>query len=386
MAKTYAQINKRIARGEAVVVTAEEMIDVVKTRGVRKAAREVDVVTTGTFGPMCSSGVFLNLGHTKPKIKFQKVWLNDVPAYAGLAAVDVYLGATELPEGDPNNKVFPGAFRYGGGHVIEDLVSGKQVKLRGIAYGTDCYPRREMEKTVAIKDIPEAILTNPRNAYQNYSVAVNKSDKVIYTYMGVLEPRLGNANYCSAGQMSPLLNDPFYRTIGLGTRIFIGGAQGYVWGAGTQHNPDVARNKKGLPKAAAGTLAVTGNLKEMSPRWLRGASLTGYGVTLAVGIGVPIPILDEEMAKYTAVKDEDLHVQVVDYGRDYPVGRNKVLEVVNYRQLKEGEITVEGKKVPTGGLSSYAFARDIANLLKQMIQDGKFFLTEAVARLPGAKP
>ncbi len=385
MAKTYAQINEKISKGEVVVVTAEEMIEIVKSKGAKKASREVDVVTTGTFGPMCSSGVFLNFGHSKPKIKFCRVWLNNVPAYAGLAAVDAYLGATELSEDDPQNKVFPGEFRYGGGHVIEDLVAGKSVTLRGIAYGTNCYPRREFEKTIRIRDIPQATLTNPRNAYQNYNVAVNKSDQVIYTYMGVLQPHMGNANYCSAGQLSPLLNDPFYRTIGIGTRIFLGGAQGYVWGAGTQHNPDVPRSKKGLPQAPAGTLAVTGNLKEMSREWVRGASLTGYGVSLTLGIGVAIPILDEKTAEYTAVSDEDIHAQVVDYGQDYPQGRERILTTVNYHELKEGKITIGGKEIPAGGLSSYARARDIANILKQWIEKGDFLLTEPVALLPGAR-
>ena len=384
MAKTYAQINKKIASGGVVVVTAEEMTGIVRTKGAKKASQEVDVVTTGTFGPMCSSGVFLNLGHSKPKIKFRKVWLNNVPAYAGLAAVDIYLGATEIPDDDPENKVFPGEFKYGGGHVIEDLVTGKTVKLRGIAYGTNCYPGREVEKSITLKDIPQAILTNPRNVYQNYNVAVNKSDKVIYTYMGILQPHMGNANYCSAGQLSPLLNDPFYRTIGIGTRIFIGGTQGYIWSPGTQHNPKVKRIK-GIPRQPAGTLAVVGNLKEMSSEWIKGTSLTGYGVTLTVGIGIPIPILDEKMAEYTAVSDENIYTQIVEYSQDYPQGSNKILGSVNYRELREGEITLEGKKIPTGGLSSYARAKEIAQILKQRIKEGRFLLTEPVAHLPGAK-
>jgi uncharacterized protein (DUF39 family) len=122
MAKTYAEINEKIRRGEAVVVTAEEMIGVVKERGAKEAAKKVDVVTTGTFGAMCSSGAFINIGHAKPRIKIGggRVTLNDVSAYAGLAAVDIYVGATALQEEDPRNQVFPGEFRYGGGHVIED--------------------------------------------------------------------------------------------------------------------------------------------------------------------------------------------------------------------------------------------------------------------------
>jgi len=225
-----------------------------------------------------------------------------VPCYAGFAAVDIYLGATAIPDDDPRNKVFPGEFKYGGAHVIRELVSGSDVRLEATAYGTDCYPRRKLATLINIKDLNEAVLFNIRNCYQNYNVAVNLSDKMIYTYMGVLKPNLGNANYCSAGQLSPLLKDPYYKTIGIGTKIFLGGGTGFIAWHGTQHNPSVPRNESGVPIAPAGTLAVIGDLKQMKPDWLVGTSMFGYGVTLSIGIGVPIPILDEEIIKYTATK------------------------------------------------------------------------------------
>ena len=383
MAKTISEINERIKKGEAVVVTAEEIIDLVSKKGVKKAAKEVDVVTTGTFGPMCSSGIYFNFGHSSPKIKAQKVWLNDVCAHAGLAAVDVYLGATEPKEDDPANAIYPGAFPYGGGHLIEDLAAGKDIRLRAVSYGTDCYPRKELETLINIRDLNETVLFNPRNAYQNYNVGVNLSDKTIYTYMGILQPKLGNANYCCAGQLSPLLNDPYYKTIGIGTRIFLGGGTGFIVWQGTQHNPGVARTDKGVPKSPAGTLAVLGDLKGMSPEWLRGVSMTGYGVTLAVGIGLPIPILDEEICQYTAVRDEDIYAQVVDYSEAYPQGKPGSLGEVNYAQLKSGKIIIGGKEIPTSGLSSYAKAREIAKELKEWINRGEFLLTEPVQPIPG---
>jgi uncharacterized protein (DUF39 family) len=147
MAKTIQEINEKIRQGRAVVFTAEEIIEVAKRKGYKKAAQEVDVVTTGTFAPMCSSGAYLNVGHTKPRIKLGggRVTLNDVPAYAGFAAVDLFLGATAIPDDDPRNKVFPGRFAYGGAHVIEDLVSEKDVRLVASAYGTDCYPRKGVD-------------------------------------------------------------------------------------------------------------------------------------------------------------------------------------------------------------------------------------------------
>ena len=121
MSKTIDEINERIKEGKAVVVTAEEIIDIVKEKGFEKAAQEVDVVTTGTFGPMCSSGAYFNIGHSKPRIKLGggRVYLNDVLAYAGLAAADIFIGSNALPDDDPRNRIHPGEFNYGGGHVIE---------------------------------------------------------------------------------------------------------------------------------------------------------------------------------------------------------------------------------------------------------------------------
>jgi uncharacterized protein (DUF39 family) len=380
--KTFAEINRKIKQGEAVVVTAEEMIGITREQGPVEAARKVDVVTTGTFGIMCSSGAFLNFGHTKPRMKAHKVYLNEVEAYAGIAAVDVYLGATQPRHDDPLNKVFPGRFRYGGGHVIEDLVAGREVLFRAEAYGTDCYPRRSLEAKMTLKDFPDAVLLNPRNCYQNYNCAVNLSKKTIYTYMGMLRPECGNANFSTSGQLSPLLNDPYYKTIGLGTRIFLGGGIGYVIGAGTQHNPTAKRSDNGVVMGGAGTLSVRGDLKQMSAKFLRGASMTGYGCSLNVGIGVPIPILNEEMARFTAVSDDEIFVPVIDYGLAYPEDGGSPIAYVTYGQLKTGEISVDGRSVVTAPMSSYSGALEIAQILKEWIKSGRFLLGEPQETLP----
>lgn len=387
MAKTIAEINEKIKKGKAVVVTAEEIIEIAGKKGITGAAREVDVVTTGTFGPMCGSGAYFNVGHSKPRIKLGggKVYLNDVPVYTGFAAVDLFLGATALPDDDPKNRAYPGDFIYGGGHVIEDLVSGRDVRLVASAYGTDCYPRRKIETLINIKSINEAVLFNVRNAYQNYNVAVNLSDRIIYTYMGMLKPRMGNANYSTAGQLSPLLNDPYYKTIGIGTKIFLGGGVGYVSWQGTQHNPNVLRGDNGVPKRGAGTLAVMGDLKQMTPDWLVGTSFQGYGATLTVGLGVPIPILSEEILRFTTVTDADIFAPIIDYSDTYPNRKSDVIGEVSYADLKSGNITLNGKGVPTASLSSYSKAREIATILKDWITRGEFLLTEAVAPLPGVE-
>ncbi len=380
--KTIQEINRKIRSGRVVVVTADEMGRVVRSKGPEKAFREVDVVTTGTFAPMCSSGVFVNFGPAKPAIKAGRILLNGVPAYGGLAAVDLYLGATEPAEDDPLNHIHPGQFKYGGGHVIGDLVAGRKVKLQATGYGTDCYPNRELEKRITLEELPYAVMVNPRNAYQNYNCAINLSKKTIYTYMGVLKPRGANANYSTSGCLSPLFNDPRYRTIGTGTRIFLGGAQGFVTGPGTQHNPRAPRGDNGVPLSPAGTLMVTGDLKKMDPRWVIGVSMVGYGCSLALGLGIPIPVLDPEMARCTGVMDEDLFTQVVDYSHDYPRGEAECLARVSYADLMSGSIRFEGQDVATVPLSSRTRALEIAGALKTWIEQGTFLLGEPQEPLP----
>lgn len=380
--KTYEQINERIESGKAVVLTAEEIIDYVDKKGLKKAAKEVDVVTTATFGPMCSSGCFLNFGHSKPKIRMSEAWIEDVLVYTGIAAVDVYLGATQLRHGDPANMYHPGEFRYGGGHVIEDLVANKALQLFALSYGTDCYPLREVRTYFTINDLNQAIMVNPRNCYQNYNVAINLSDKEIYTYMGVLEPNGKNINYCSAGQLSPLLNDPFYDTIGIGSSVWLAGARGHVYAEGTQHAGACERTPDGVPMGGAGTLALTGDMKRMRPEFVRGVSLKGYGVSLGLGIGVPIPVLDETVLKRTCVRDRDIIAPVIDYGRDYPQNTGAVICRVTYEQLRSGEIEINGKKAIVGSLSSYYKALEIANILADEIRRGDFLLSKPLAPLP----
>lgn len=359
--KTLSEVNERIRDGSVRVVTAEEMPSIVDELGTAGAVREVDVVTTGTFGAMCSSGLFLNLGHSDPPIKIGRAWLNKVEAYGGVAAVDLFLGATQ-PSIDRG-------IEYGGAHVMEDLVSGKAIEVEAEGVGTDCYPQLGLETTLRLEDFNQATMVNPRNAYQRYNAATNSSQRTIHTYMGTLLPRMGNVHYSGAGVLNPISNDPSFQYIGMGVRIFLAGSQGYIIGSGTQHNP----------QAGFATLMVTGDLKQMDRRFLRAATFTRYGPSLYLGIGVPIPILNERLALSTAVRDRDIEVPVVDYGvprRDRPS-----MAKVNYEQLKSGMVRIGRQEVATSSLSSLLMAREVAATLKGSIEKGEFVLTQPVAPL-----
>jgi len=360
--RTVEEINEKIRNGDVQVLTALEMKKLVESSGVEVALKEVDVVTTGTFGAMCSSGALINIGHSDPPIKIQRAWINDVEVCHPGAAVDLLIGATQMSEEQP--------FDYGGGHLIEDLIQGKEVELRATSYGTDCYPRTQVNTTLTKDDLNQFYLLNFRNCYQRYVCAVNSLDHTLYTYMGKLLPRFRNANFSGAGELNPLMNDLTYETIGLGTRIFLGGAQGYVIGEGTQHDP----------KNRFGTIMVKGNCKDMSPEFIRGASFTGYGTTLYVGLGIPIPILNKELVKKTAIRDEEIFTDIVDYG--VPRRTRPKIGKVNYKDLKSGSITINGKRVRSSSLSSFKKAKQVSELLKLWIENQDFYLSNPVERLP----
>ncbi len=365
MQKSIDEINECIRDGSVRTVTAEEMPDIVDELGIAGALKEVDVVTTGTFGAMCSSGVFLNFGHAEIPIRMEKMYLNDVEAHAGLAAVDCYLGATAESETRHDD--------YGGAHVIEDFISGKTIELRASGKGTDCYPRRSITNKFTLDELNQAVMVNPRNSYQCYDAATNMGSRAIKTYMGCLLPGHRNVTYSGAGALSPLPNDPHFDIIGSGTPIFLGGANGIVIGEGTQSSPG----------AGFGTLMTTGNLKDMSPDYIRAATMTGYGVTMYVGVGVPIPVLNEEIVKHTAVRDDDLVTEIVDYGT--PFRNRPVIRKVTYAELKSGSVEIDGEEIRTSPLSSYRKAREIANELRARIEKGTFLMAAATRPIDNKK-
>ncbi len=374
--RTVADINDKIRQGKATVWTITEAKAQIAEMGIPQAAKTVDVITTGTFEPMEGSGAILNLGHTDPPIKIVECHLNGVLAYAGFGAVDLYIGAGQMAAPGRDGE----AEEYGGGHVIADLIADQPVTLSATGQGTDCYPRASLDTTITRDRINQFYLFNPRNLYQNFIVGVNGGDRPLSTYLGPLQPRLGNAVYANSGALSPLLNDPDLQTIGIGTRILLGGGEGYIAWEGTQHFPLQRRLPNRAPIGPAATLALIGDAKRMEAHWVRGCYFKGYGPSLMLGVGVPIPILNEAVLTRCAVSDEDLVAPVVDFS--IPRRVRPTFGLISYAQLKSGKITLDGKPVRTAPLSSLHFAQQVALDLKQRIDAGEFELTAAVTPLP----
>ncbi|NEO67294.1 MAG: hypothetical protein F6J98_45860, partial [Moorea sp. SIO4G2] len=329
-----------------------------------------------------SSGAIMNLGHTDPPVKIRKCWLDGVPAYTGFGAVDLFLGATQVVD-YPDNREIPDMDEQrqrGGGDVIEDLIAGKPVHLQALGQVTDCYPRGSFETTITKDRINQFYLFNPRNLYQNFIVGVNGGDRPLYTYLGLLQPKLSNAVYSNPGAISPLINDPELKLVGIGTRIFMGGGIGYIAWEGTQHFPLQKRLPNQTPIGPAATLALIGDAKQMNPKWVRGCYFKNYGPSLMLGVGVPMPVLNEEVVQRCAVQDQDIVAPVVDFA--IPRRVRPTFGLVSYAQLKSGRITIDGKLVRVAPLASIFLSRQVAIELKQWIESGKFTLTEPVAPIP----
>lgn len=381
--RTIAEINEKIIRNQAVAWTVAEVKAKVAQLGVTEVAKQVDVVTTGTFEPMESSGAIINLGHTDPPIKIRQCWLDGIAAYAAFGAVDLYLGATatadyNLQETDPSLRESIGTEK-GGGHVIEDLIAGKPVQLKAIGQKTDCYPRAIWENTITKDKINQFYLFNPRNLYQNFIVGVNGGDRTLYTYLGTLQPRLGNAVYSNPGAISPLLNDPDLASVGIGSKIFLGGGIGYIAWEGTQHFPLQKRLPNRTPIGPAATVALIGDAKQMNADWVRGCYFKNYGPSLMLGVGIALPVTKEEVIQNCSVVDQNIVAPVIDFS--IPRRVRPTFGLVSYEQLQKGYVIIDGKSVRVAPLASKYRSLKVAQELKKWIETGKFTLTEPVASL-----
>jgi len=378
-------INAKIQRRQAVVYAADAFKALVQSQGVAAAAQQVDVVVAGTFEPMEASGAILNLGHTDPPINIRDCTLDGVGAYAGFGAVDLYIGASQPVASDRAGDGDADDLRdRGGGHVIADLVAGRGVQLQARGHVTDCYPKADLTTTITKDSINQFYLFCPRGLYQNFIVGVNGGDRLLHTYLGPLQPQLGNAVYANPGALAPLMNDPHLTTVGIGTRIFLGGGVGYIGWEGTQHFPLQKRLPNGTPIGPAATVALLGDAKQMQAEWVRGCYLKGYGPSLMLGAAVPIPIVSEDVAQSCAVQDQDVVAPVIDFS--IPRRVRPTFGLVSYAQLKSGHITLEGITVRTAPIVSLYLAQQAALTLKGWIEAGQFELTQPVAPLPQDRP
>lgn len=360
--KKIGDINRKIKKGKARILTANQFVKLTEEKGISYAYKNVDIVTTATFAPMCSSGAILNFKQPEPPMRMEKIYLDGVNAYGGLAAADCYIGATEESNSQKT---------YGGAHVIEKLINNEKISLEVKSKGTDCYPLKELFRHISQDDLNDFFLFNPRNCYQNYAVATNSSEKTLYTYMGKLLPQYGNATFSTSGQMSPLLKDPELLTIKPGTKVFLGGGTGFIAYRGTQFSSKSQANSYGIPVFPSRTLALIGNAKKMSSSFIKAAYLKNYGVTLFVGVGIPIPVLSEEVAFHASRSNKQITTVIKDYGKE----GKPVIGEIDYETLFKNQLILSSKKIPASSMSGIKMASLICEILADRIRNGSFLLS-----------
>ncbi|MBC7121378.1 MAG: methanogenesis marker 16 metalloprotein [Candidatus Methanosuratus sp.] len=301
--KSYSEILERIERREAVVLTAEEVSHLVEERD-RSSLVEVDVVTTATRAVMSGTYAVLSFSVADPGSfqRAKKAWLNGIPAQVGpcpnenLGVLDLIVFGTAHSSDRPD---------YGGGHLFRDLVEGKTIHVVVQKDGGDL-----LQAEVGLENMPQARMFGSRHAFKNYSAFVNPGSHPVRTIFHArdFEPHCQGATFSGCGQINPLKNDPLLETIGIGTRILLNGAEGYVLGMGT-------RSSKERPN-----LSGFADMHKMSAEYM-GGFVTGMGPECICSLAVPIPLVSPTILEEIARRDREIPLPVNDINTRKVIGQ-----------------------------------------------------------------
>ncbi|MGB4697109.1 MAG: methanogenesis marker 16 metalloprotein [Methanothrix sp.] len=301
--KEFSEILERIERGEAVVLTAEEVSRLVEDED-RSSLDEVDVVTTATRAVMSGTYALLSFPVAGPGsfLRAKNVWLNGISAQVGpcpnekLGVLDMVIFGTAHSRDRPD---------YGGGHLFRDLVEGKtiQVEVQTDEGGL-------LQAEVGLEDMPQAQMFGSRHAFKNYSAFVNPGSRPVRTIFHArgFEPHCQVATFSGCGQINPLKNDPLLETIGIGTRILLNGAEGYVLGTGTRSS----RDRPNLSGFA--------DMHHMTAEYM-GGFVTGLGPECICSLAVPVPVISSTILEEIARRDREIALPVNDINTRTVIGQ-----------------------------------------------------------------
>lgn len=315
--KTVAEINERLQRGEAVVLTAQEFkAEVRRGRGFRP--EDVDVVTTASHGIMSGTAAVFSVPVSGRGVfaRAKRAWLNGVPAFPGPAPNERLGYVDVMVYGTSPSRDAPG--RYGGGHLFRDLVERKEIEINIL---TD--EDRSLSRRFSLEELDFARMYNLRNAYRNYMAFGNfRGSSPIPTIFGFRPMGPGSGvTTVGSGELNPLQNDPELRTIGVGTRILVNEAPGLVVGCGTRSGPERPN------------LSVVADMFTMNPRYM-GGFITSGGVEVLNAVAIPIPVLDEAVLQaLSRALDERIPLPVADLGDRLPLAEVTYAEVWQGRDL-----------------------------------------------------
>ena len=312
MRRTIEEINDKVARGEAIVLTASE-VGLLLSEGREQEVKEVDVVTTGTMGLMSGTYAVLSFSISRPgeHRRFVRGSMNGVPLIIGpcpnegLGMIDAMVFGTAKSALRPD---------YGAGHLFRELLEGRSADVEATTEEGLTISTR-----VTLSGMRTAKLMSTRNLFRNYRALVNPSDVAIPSifHSQPFPPRFTGLTFSGCGHVSPLQNDPQLRTIGVGTKLLFNGGEGYVISAGTRSSPSDPN------------LMTIADMRSMDPS-LTGGFLTGAGPECICSYAVPIPVLDDDIWRSIQTRDEQVPMPVAD------VRDRSLIAMADYGQVWSG--------------------------------------------------
>jgi putative methanogenesis marker 16 metalloprotein len=298
--RSVAEINERIRSGIATIMTSAELSNKL-ARGEKIGWEEVDIITSATCGLMSGTLAVLSfpVSGRGEFIRAQEVLLNGVPTYPGpcpnerLGIIDLIVYGTEHSKFDRN---------YGGGHLLRDIVANKEIEVQ-----VKSKEGKEIKKEITRSDISYARLMGIRNCFKNYIGMINKSEKPIYSIFHVMPLRgpFKEVSVCGCGALNPLAKDPHLEVIGVGTKVLINDAVGYVTGLGTRATPEKPN------------LAGFADMHQMDPYYMGGFN-TSEGPEVISSWAIPIPILNETVFKNACITDAKEPLPIADISDRIP--------------------------------------------------------------------
>lgn len=308
--RSIEEINQKIQRGEATVLTAEEVSNLVKSGG-EPEAEDIDVITTGTCGIMSGTAAIFHVKTGEPGSfkKAKNVLLNGVPGFSGpcpnewLGSVDMVVYGTAHSIYDPD---------YGGGFLFKDIVSGKDIEIE-----VESIHGEKIKSTVNIGDFGTARMIGTRLAFKNYTAFINPTSKSVASIFHAIkmEGPYRGLSFSGCGELNPLQNDPVMNTLKMGTKVLMCGSEGIIIGNGTRSTPEKPN------------LMISADMYDMDPHFLGGFK-TAAGPEVFNSVAAAIPVLNEEILKNTYIINRDIQLPIADIrGRHMPLGTTNYAEV-----------------------------------------------------------
>ncbi len=341
--RSIEEINQKIKSGEATVLTAEEVSNLVR-EGEEPKAEDVDVITTGTCGVMSGTAAIFHVKAGEPGSfkKAKKVLLNGVPGYPG-PCPNEWLGSVDMMVYGTSHSIYDKD--YGGGFLFKDIIAGNDIKI-----DVESIHGEKIRSTINMDDFGTARMIGTRLAFKNYTAFINPSKKSVASIFHAIEmegPYKG-LSFSGCGELNPLQNDPVMNTVKRGTKMLMCGSEGIVIGNGTRSTPQKPN------------LMISADMYEMDPHFIGGFK-TAAGPEIFNSIAVAIPVLNEDIIKNTYVLNRDINLPIADIkGRHLPLGST------NYAQVWEGtderpiyikencrdcEVCIVRERCPTGAYS-----------------------------------